>query len=121
MQVTLALGNEPWTRTGPARHPETLRPRGVGAALRARLGTVDPAVLSRALNATGARLMQTGLAEIPLHGLSGAITGQMRALRAAAVSVQLDVVRLKAEARDVMEAAQAAHHDSDLRVELLPA
>jgi predicted nucleic acid-binding Zn-ribbon protein len=46
----------------------------------------------------------------------------LRALWAAAVSVQLDdVVRLKAEARDVMEAAQAAHHDSELRVELLRA
>ncbi|MEC5405990.1 DNA-binding protein [Paraburkholderia sp. MPAMCS5] len=88
--------------------------------LRARLGAGDPTVLSRALNAIEAELVQAGLTEVALPGLPDAIADQMRALWAAAVSVQLDdVVRLKAEARDAMEAAQGARHDADLRVELL--
>ncbi|MEM5341471.1 DNA-binding protein [Paraburkholderia azotifigens] len=88
--------------------------------LRARLGAGDPAVLSRALNAIEAELVQAGLTAVALPGLPDAIAEQMRALWAAAVSVQLDdVVRLKAEARDAMEAAQGARHDADLRVELL--
>ncbi|MGY6119678.1 DNA-binding protein [Paraburkholderia strydomiana] len=88
--------------------------------LRARLGAGDPAMLSRALNAIEAELVQAGLAEVALPGLPEPIAEQMRALWAAAVSVQLDdVVRMKAEARDAMEAAQVARHDADLRVELL--
>ncbi|MEX3932171.1 DNA-binding protein [Paraburkholderia phymatum] len=88
--------------------------------LRARLGAGDPAMLSRALNDLEAELVQTGLAEVAVPGLPDAIAEQMRALWAAAVSVQLDdVVRLKAEARDAMAAAQGARHDADLRVELL--
>ncbi|MGT2473687.1 DNA-binding protein [Paraburkholderia terrae] len=88
--------------------------------LRARLGAGDPAVLSRALNAIETELVQAGLTQVALPGLPDAIAEQMRALWAAAVSVQLDdVVRLKTEARDAMDSAQAARHDAALRVELL--
>jgi len=88
--------------------------------LRARLGAGDPAVLSRALNDLEAELVQAGIAQVALPGLPAPIAEQMRALWASAVSVQLDdVVRLKAEARDAMEAAQGARHDATLRVELL--
>lgn len=88
--------------------------------LRARLGAGDPAVLSRALNAIEAELVQAGLAQVALPGLPDAIAEQMRALWAAAVSVQLDdVVRLKTEARDAMNNAETARHDAALRVELL--
>ncbi|MGF6933630.1 vacuolar-type H+-ATPase subunit I/STV1 [Paraburkholderia sp. UCT70] len=87
--------------------------------LRARLGAGDPAVLSRALNDLEAELVQAGIAQVALPGLPEPIAEQMRALWAAAVSVQLDdVVRLKAEARDEKDAAQAARHDATLRVEL---
>ncbi|MHB9835132.1 DNA-binding protein [Paraburkholderia terrae] len=88
--------------------------------LRARLGAGDPAVLSRALNAIEAELVQAGLAEIALPGLPDAIADQMRALWQAAVAVQLDeVVRLKAEARAETESAQVSGHEATLRVELL--
>jgi len=88
--------------------------------LRARLGAGDPAVLSSALNDLEAELVQAGIAHLALPGLPDAIAEQMRALWAAAVGVQLDdVVRLKAEAHDEKEAAQAARHDATLRVELL--
>ncbi|SAL06160.1 Chromosome partition protein Smc [Caballeronia calidae] len=88
--------------------------------LRARLGAGDPAVLSRALNAIEAELVQAGLTQLALPGLPEAIAEQMRALWQAAVSVQLDdVMRLKTEARDAMDTAQTARHDADLRVEML--
>ncbi|EEF26803.1 conserved hypothetical protein [Ricinus communis] len=88
--------------------------------LRARLGAGDPAVLSRALNAIEAELVQAGLTQVALPGLPEAIAEQMHALWAAAVSVQLDdVVRLKTEARDAMDGAETARHDAALRVELL--
>lgn len=68
--------------------------------LRARLGAGDPAVLSRTLNAIEAELVQAGLTQVTLPGLPDAIAEQIRALWAAAVSVQLeDVVRLRQHAR----------------------
>lgn len=88
--------------------------------LRARLGAGDPAVLSRALNAIEAELVQAGMTQIALPGLPDAIAEQMRALWAAAVGVQLDdVVRLKAEARAETEAAKINGQEVALRVELL--
>lgn len=88
--------------------------------LRARLGGGDPAVLSRALNAIEAELVQAGLAEIALPGLPEAIAEQMRALWAAAVSVQLhDVVRLQQHARQAAAEADTARHDADVRSEML--
>jgi hypothetical protein len=88
--------------------------------LRARLGAGDPAVLSRALNAIEAELVQAGLAGIALPGLPDAIAEQMRALWAAAVSVQLDdVVRLRQHAQQVATDADTARHDADVRCEML--
>ncbi|SIT41805.1 conserved hypothetical protein [Paraburkholderia piptadeniae] len=88
--------------------------------LRARLGAGDPAVLSRALNAIEAELVQAGLAEVALPGLPDAIAEQMRALWAAAVSVQLDdVVRLRQHAQQVATDADTARHDADVRCEML--
>ncbi|TDY23497.1 plasmid replication DNA-binding protein KfrA [Paraburkholderia sp. BL6665CI2N2] len=88
--------------------------------LRARLGAGDPAMLSRALNAIEAELVQAGLAEVALPGLPDAIAAQMRALWAAAVSVQLDdVVRLRLHAQQATADAQTARHDADVRSEML--
>jgi len=88
--------------------------------LRARLGAGDPAVLSRALNAIEAELVQAGLAQVALPGLPDAIAEQMRALWAAAVSVQLDdVVRLRQHAQQVAAEAHTARHDADVRCEML--
>ncbi|MDR6476304.1 putative nuclease with TOPRIM domain [Paraburkholderia graminis] len=88
--------------------------------LRARLGAGDPAMLSRALNAIEAELVQAGLAEVALPGLPDAIAAQMRALWAAAVSVQLDdVVRLQQHARQAAAEADTARHDADVRSEML--
>ncbi|MBN3754722.1 transcriptional regulator, partial [Paraburkholderia sp. Tr-20389] len=88
--------------------------------LRARLGAGDPAVLSRALNAIEAELVQAGLTEVALPGLPDAIAEQMRALWAAAVSVQLDdVVRLRQHAQQVTADAETARHDADVRSEML--
>ncbi|SOE84458.1 replication region DNA-binding N-term [Burkholderia sp. YR290] len=88
--------------------------------LRARLGAGDPAMLSRALNAIEAELVQAGLAEVALPGLPDAIAEQMRTLWAAAVSVQLDdVVQLRQRAQQVTADAETARHDADVRSEML--
>ncbi|MFM0528919.1 DNA-binding protein [Paraburkholderia strydomiana] len=88
--------------------------------LRARLGAGDPAMLSRALNAIEAELVQAGLTEVALPGLPDAIAEQMRTLWAAAVSVQLDdVVRLRQHAQQVTADAETARHDADVRSEML--
>ncbi|MFP3554624.1 DNA-binding protein [Paraburkholderia sp. SIMBA_049] len=88
--------------------------------LRARLGAGDPAVLSRALNAIEAELVQAGLTHVTLPGLPDAIAEQMRALWAAAVGVQLDdVVRLRQHAQQVASDADTARHDADVRCEML--
>jgi predicted nuclease with TOPRIM domain len=88
--------------------------------LRARLGAGDPAVLSRTLNAIEAELVQAGLTQVTLPGLPDAIAEQIRALWAAAVSVQLeDVVRLRQHARQVAADADTARHDADVRCEML--
>jgi len=88
--------------------------------LRARLGAGDPAVLSRALNAIEAELVQAGMADLALPGLPDAIAEQMRALWAAAVGVQLDdVVRLQQHARQAAAEADTARHDADVRSEML--
>jgi len=88
--------------------------------LRARLGAGDPATLSRALNAIEAEVVRAGLAEVVMPDIPLEIAEQMRALWQAAVTVQLDdVMRLKHEAQDAIAAAEAAHTDAELRVELL--
>ncbi|MGF6372954.1 FtsZ-binding cell division protein ZapB [Paraburkholderia sp. RAU6.4a] len=88
--------------------------------LRARLGAGDPAVLSRALNDLEAELVQAGIAQVALPGLPEPIAEQMRALWAAAVSVQLDdVVRLQQHTRQVAADADTARHDADVRSEML--
>ncbi|NUA26635.1 DNA-binding protein [Cupriavidus basilensis] len=88
--------------------------------LRARLGSGDPATLSRTLNAIEAEVVRAGLADLALPELPVEIAEAMRALWQAAVAVQLDdVVRLKREAQSAVEAAQAARAEAELRVELL--
>ncbi|AVR14819.1 DNA-binding protein [Burkholderia sp. SIMBA_043] len=88
--------------------------------LRARLGAGDPATLSRALNAIEAEVVRSGLSEIAIPGVPPEIAEQMHALWQAAVAVQLDdVVRLKREAQEAIDAADAARTDAEMRVELL--
>lgn len=88
--------------------------------LRARLDSGDPATLSRALNAIEAEVVRAGLAELALPELPVEIAEAMRALWQAAVAVQLDdVVRLKREAQQAVEAARAARAEAELRLELL--
>src|SRR5471032_2816113 len=88
--------------------------------LRARLGAGDPATLARILNTIEAEVVRAGLAGITIPGPPETIAEQMRTLWHAAVTVQLDgVVKLKADAAQTTEAAEAARRDADLRVELL--
>jgi hypothetical protein len=88
--------------------------------LRARLGAGDPATLSRALNAIEAEVVRSGLADIAIPDVPPEIAEQMRALWQAAVAVKLDdVVRLKADAQQAVDTADAARTEAELRVELL--
>nr|CAA04558.1 hypothetical protein [Cupriavidus metallidurans CH34] len=88
--------------------------------MRDRLGGGDPATLSRTLNAIEAEVVRAGLADLALPELPAEIAEAMRALWQAAVAVQLDdVVRLRREAQQTAEAAQAARAEAELRVELL--
>jgi len=88
--------------------------------LRARLGAGDPATLARILNAIEAEVVRAGLAGVAIPGLPDTIAEQMRTLWQAAVAVQLDdVARLREEATQAAQAAEAARRDADLRVELL--
>lgn len=88
--------------------------------LSARLGGGDPATLGRAINAVESEIVAVGLANVTIPDIPAEIAEQMRQLWHAAVSVQLDdVVKLKAEAAQSVEAAQAALAESNLRVEVL--
>lgn len=88
--------------------------------LKDRLGGGDPAMLGRAINAVESEIVTTGLADIAQPDIPAEIAEQMRQLWHAAVSVQLDdVVKLKAEARQSVDSAQAAQAESNLRVEVL--
>ena len=88
--------------------------------LRERLGAGDPATLGRAINAIEAELVQVGGTDIAFPDIPVEIAEQMRQLWQAAVSVQLDeVMRLKTEARQTVEAAQASLVESTLRVDVL--
>lgn len=91
--------------------------------LRARLGAGDPATLSRHLNAIEAEVVQAGLTGFDgfaVPDVPQEIAAQMRALWAAAVSVQLrDVMQLREQAEAVKAAADAARHEAELRTELL--
>ncbi|GAB3554731.1 hypothetical protein GCM10027343_43020 [Noviherbaspirillum agri] len=90
--------------------------------LSARLGGGDPATLGRAINAVESEVVAAGLADLALPDIPADIAEQMRQLWHAAVSVQLDdVVKLKAEARQSVEAAQAALAESNVRVDMLRA
>lgn len=88
--------------------------------LKDRLGGGDPATLGRAINAVESEIVTAGLADLALPDIPADIAEQMRQLWHAAVSVQLDdVVKLKAEARQSVEAAQAVLAESNLRVDML--
>lgn len=88
--------------------------------LRERLGAGDPATLGRAINAIESELVTAGMADIALPDIPAEIAEQMRQLWHAAVSVQLDdVVRLKQQATQSAEQAQAAQADMALRAEVL--
>ncbi|MCP3024032.1 DNA-binding protein [Cupriavidus basilensis] len=107
---------------GDAQPPTAARFRRVVSVrkLRDRLGGGDPATLSRTLNAIEAEVVRAGLADLALPEIPIEIAEQMRTLWQAAVAVQLDdVVSLKREAQQAVEAAQAARTEADLRVELL--
>lgn len=88
--------------------------------LKDRLGGGDPATLGRAINAIESELVTAGLADIALPDIPAEVAEQMRQLWHAAVSVQLDdVVKLKDEARQAVETAQATLAESQLRVDML--
>lgn len=88
--------------------------------LKDRLGGGDPATLGRAINAIESEIVTAGLADLVLPDIPAEIAEQMRQLWHAAVSVQLDdVVKLKAEAAQSVEAAQATLSESILRIEVL--
>ena len=88
--------------------------------LRARLGAGDPATLARILNTIEAEVVRAGLAGVAIPGLPDTIAEQMRTLWQAAVAVQLDdVARLREEATQAAQAADAARRDADLRTEML--
>lgn len=88
--------------------------------LRERLGAGDPATLGRAINAIESELVIAGMADIALPDIPAEIAEQMRQLWHAAVSVQLDdVVRLKQQAAQTVEQAQAAQAEMMLRVDVL--
>ncbi len=88
--------------------------------LKDRLGGGDPATLGRAINAIESEIVTAGLADLALPDIPAEIAEQMRQLWHAAVSVQLDdVIMLKTEAAQSVEAAQAALAESNLRVEVL--
>lgn len=88
--------------------------------LRERLGAGDPATLGRAINSVEAELVQSGLADIAFPDIPAEIAEQMRQLWQAAVSVQLDeVMRLKTDACQAVEATQATLVESTLRVDVL--
>lgn len=88
--------------------------------LKDRLGGGDPATLGRAINALESEIVAAGLADLALPGIPAEIAEQMRQLWHAAVSVQLDdVVKLKADAQQAVDAAQAAQAESNLRVDML--
>jgi chromosome segregation ATPase len=88
--------------------------------LKDRLGGGDPATLGRAINAIESELVTAGLADIALPDLPTEIAELMRQLWHAAVAVQLDdVLKLKAEAAQSVETAQATLVESNLRVEVL--
>jgi chromosome segregation ATPase len=100
--------------------PERFRKVVSVRKLRARLGAGDPAMLSRVLNTIEAQVVRAGLAQVAIPGLPDTIAEQMRALWQAAVAVQLDeVVRLKTEATQATEAADASRRDADVRTEML--
>ncbi|CAD6552531.1 DNA-binding protein [Paraburkholderia sabiae] len=113
-------GSAPETSCAPAVTHDRFRRAVSVRRLRARLGAGDPAVLSRALNTIEAELVQAGLTQVALPGLPDTIAEQMRALWAAAVSVQLDdVIRLRQDAQQVAADADTARHDADVRCEML--
>jgi chromosome segregation ATPase len=88
--------------------------------LRERLGAGDPGTLGRAINEVEAELVQAGLADIALPDIPAEIADLMRQVWQAAVSVQLDeVMSLKTEARQTVEATQATLVESTLRVDVL--
>jgi chromosome segregation ATPase len=88
--------------------------------LRARLGAGDPTTLSRILNDIEAEVVRAGLADVAIPELPDEIATHMRALWHAAVAVQLDdVMRLRADAAQQVEASAAARHEADLRTEML--
>ena len=84
------------------------------------MSRADIATLGRAINAVESEIVTASLADLALPDMPAEIAEQMRQLWHAAVSVQLDdVVKLKAEARQSVEAAQAALAESNLRVDML--
>lgn len=88
--------------------------------LSARLGGGDPATLGRAINAVESEIVAAGLADLAMPDIPAEIAEQMRQLWHAAVSVQLDdIVKLKAEAQQSVEAAQSALAESHLRIDVL--
>jgi chromosome segregation ATPase len=65
-------------------------------------------------------VVRAGLADVAIPELPDEIATHMRALWHAAVAVQLDdVMRLRADAAQQVEASAAARHEADLRTEML--
>ena len=88
--------------------------------VRERLGGGNPATIGRAINAMEAERVRHGLETVAMPALPGDIAELMTQLWQAAVGVQLeDVLRLKAEANDVADAAREALAEAQLRSQVL--
>lgn len=85
-----------------------------------RLGGGNPATVGRALNAIESEIVISGLAKAAIPDVPADIAVQMRGLWQSAVSAQLDdVLKLKAQAQQSIDEAEAAVKDAKLRTELL--
>lgn len=88
--------------------------------LRERLGAGDPATLGRAINAIETELVRAGMSELSIPAVPPEIAELMQQLWQSAVGVQLDdLMCLKNEARQTVEAAQAQLVEATLRGEVL--
>ncbi|MYM92282.1 DNA-binding protein [Duganella vulcania] len=85
-----------------------------------RLGGGNPATVGRALNEIESEIVISGLANAAIPDIPTDIAVQMRGLWQSAVSAQLDdVLRLKAQAQQSIDEADASVKDAQLRNEML--
>lgn len=88
--------------------------------LRERLGAGDHATLGRAINTIETELVRAGMTELSIPAVPPEIAELMQQLWQSAVGVQLDdLMCLKNEAHQTVDAAQAQLVETTLRVEVL--